>query len=683
MGKLIYMQSALPPLNSEVMQRFAKYIVQSKLNPWAEARSGLERQWAENDKGYLCKQSLPLMDTMPFIDQSPYGGNQIFEGVNNLTMRLSLQMMPPNGAWLTPVPRNPEPGQITKAVRSQQIWTHQKARTRRSYSKHLKQLVVRGTSHLLLKWVQEYIYKTISTRVGRRRLKTLMKQTGEDPAVIRAVNKVREEQISFNGPVLRVVDSFDVYFDSECDVVNDRKIAYVLQTFRRPSDLLAEKDEYGEPMYENLDFDSDKGIVPFKAIDIYSGRVGGTYVQGWKRLQSLNNMGTYPQQDSNNSTPLVPVYIYHSMYTKFEGLEFYDTYFHVAISSRGNEARVIKVEENPSVDGHRHLVTDTYIDYFTNTAYGISGVEKLLSAWGQNNFLSALWMNAAASSEFPAQLIASGVLKGNTINLGPGGLTEVAAAAIGMDIIKPIMKLDRASELGLENRNFLDRKIGEAFENAGAYKDNAAQMRSTRETATSVNYRATNQGLAVDETATKFNDTLQEVCQWVYDMEQQTAIADQNLEGQDVIRYGQIQGNDILAGELMFDEWKRPRDIEIMGTQGEANKEQNKAEKREFLDVVARAAPVLKNAPVLVQEIIKDLSTDYNIEIDEKAWMTPEELAAADPQVQMMALQQGLQNPQMLMQLSPELMHQLGGASNNAQAQSPPAQPNPAAQQPA
>lgn len=677
MGKLIYMQSELPPFNSDAMKGLAKHIIEGKLNPWSEGRRGLEEQWLQNDRAYLCKQSLPLMDTMPYIDSSPYGGNQIFEGVNNLVMRLALQMMPPNMAWLTPVPRYPESPEITNKTRSQQIWMHQKARTRRSFARHLKQLVVRGSSHILLKWVLEYVYKQLSTRVGRRRLKAYMKATGQDPSVVAAVGKVREEQLSFNGPVLRVVDSYDMYFDSEMDIVNDRRPAYVLQTFRRPSDLLAERDEFGEPMYTNVKFDSmdPDAIVPFKATDVYAGRVGSTVVQGWKRLQSLNNMGVFPQNNTESSTPIVPVYVYYSMYTRWEGMEFYDTYFHVAISARGNEPRIIKIEENPSIDGHRHIVTDTYIDWFTNTAYGISGVEKLLSAYGRANFLSALWMNAAAASQFPPYLLASGILKDDTINLGPGGITEIAAAAIGADVIKPIPTPDKGMQLGFDSMNFLDRKIGESFENAGAYRDNAENMKSGRETATSVNYRATNQGLAIDETAEKFNDSLQEVCQWCYDMNQQTAEAEIAPDGKEIISYGEMQGNNIVRGELMFDEWKRPRNIEILGTKGAQNKEQNKAEKREALQVVTQAAPVMPNAPALVQKITKSLLDDLNIETQPEDWMDPMQLAAQNPMVQMAALQQGLHNPEMLAQMmAPELQGGMNGGNptqnpNGGQAQ--------------
>ena len=50
---------------------------------------------------------------------------------------------------------------------------------------------------------------------------------------------------------------------------------------------------------------------------------------------------------------------------------------------------------------------------------------------------------------------------------------------------------------------------------------------------------------------------------------------------------------------------------------------------------------------------------DLNIETSPEDWLTPQQLAAQNPEVQLMALQAALQNPQMLAQvmgISPEEM---------------------------
>jgi hypothetical protein len=660
MVNLVYEQPDMPSLKSKFMATLARELMH-KLDGWKTARQPLERQWMENDRAYLCQQRLPEMEGMQYIYAGRTGETDIFDGVNNLSLRLSLASMPKDESWLTVVGRMGESAQLINATQAQQIWMHRKAGTRKVVGRHYKQLIVRGTSYYYLRWHTETKYKRLGTVSGRRRLRRFLQQNGQDESIVKQVNSIRQSVIEFQGPAPRVLDSYDVWMDPEADLVCDRRPGMVIVTYMRPCDIAAAKDEDGEDMFENYD-----KIVPHKGHEVYWGSQEGN-----RRLQSLNMLGIRPQNYASSSTDLVPVYTFYCHYMEHQGVKFYDTYFHVADDKQG-DPRIIRIEENPSNDGHRLILQDQFIEFFTNVAYGISGVEKLLAAWHQKNFLSALMLNAAAATTFPAYLVASGLLKDEMPNLTPGAINEIAAAALQLDnIIRPMPVPERGLQLSFNEMDYYKKKIGGGFEVTGAYASDSGQSLSTRETATSVNFRATNQGLAIDELSEKFGDNIQNLCQWAYDMNQQTAVPERNAAGEKVIQFGQIDGNSVRPGELKFDEWKQPRSIEVLGLHGVANKDQAIKNKMTALQHVVPAAQILPNTPALTTKLLRSLFTDLNVETDDQDWMTPQQLAAGDPAVQMAALEQAIQNPDIL-QMAMQSVAQQQGMMPNDQAQAGP-----------
>lgn len=662
MPNLIFQMPDFPKLDSDFMTNLAMHLMNDMLPYWKDSRKPLEKQWMENDRAYLCTRRLPEMEGMQYIDQSPLGETDIFDGVNNLSIRLSLASMPKDESWLTIVGRGSESQQIVNAVQAQQIWMHRRAGTRRVFGRHYKQLIVRGTSYLYCRWHREMKYKRLGTLQGRKRLRQFFKKTGQDTEVIKQINSVRVPTVEFEGPVPRILDSYDVWNDPEADLLCDRRPGMIFVTAYQPADLKAATDDFGDPMYENLAFEPEdqERIGTIKASEFYWGTTEGN-----RRLQSLNMMGIRPQQYASASTDIVPVYTFYKHYLEWEGVEFFDTFFHVAQSSDGKH-RMIRVEENPSSEGHRLILQDQFIEFFTNVAYGISGVEKLLSAWHQKNFLSAVMLNAAAATTFPAMMIASGIFKDDQPFMTPGALNEVALTALAQgSLIQPMPVPDRGMQLSYENMEFWKQKIGSGFEVTGAYGTD--QSKGNRETATSVNFRATNQGIAIDELSEKFGDTLQSYCQWSYDMNQQTAQPeDPGAKGKGdpgVMRFGQIVGNSVQPGELRFDEWKQPRQCEVLGLHGVANKQQSVVNKKDALAVITQNMQMLPNGPALASKVARSLFTDLNVETEDQDWMTPQQLAMTDPQTQMLALQAGLQNPDMLRQV----MAQMQGVPLNGQ----------------
>lgn len=673
MSNLIYEMPDFPAYDSELMLDLARHLMNEMLPYWKDARRPLERQWLENDRSFLCVRRLPEMEGMQYIDASPYGEDDMFNGVNNLSLRLSLASMPKDESWLTVVGRSAESPALINAVQAQQIWMHRKAGTRRVFSRHYKQLIVRGTSYLYMRWHREMKYRRLGTLKGRKQLRQYIRKTGGDESIVKQINSVRVPTVEFEGPVVRVLDSHDVWMDPEADLLCDRRPGMIVVTAYQPSDIEAATDDMGEKMFENY-----KDVAPMKAAEFYWGSMEGN-----RRLQSLNNMGIRPQQYANASTDIVPVYTFYKHYFQFDyngtKMEFFDTYIHVAQSKDGTH-RIIRIEENPSDEGHRLILQDTFIEFFTNVAYGISGVEKLLSAWHQKNFLSAIMLNAAAATAFPAMLIGSGIFKDDQPFMTPGALNEVALSALqGGNVVMPMPVPERGMQLGFENMNYYKQKIGGGFETVGAYGQTSGN--GNRETATSVNFRATSQGIAVDELSEKFGDTLQAVCQWSYDMNQQTAQPEDAGKGKPgVVRFGQVVGNTVQPGELKFDDWKQPRSIEVLGLHGVMNKQQSIQNKNEALKVVTQGMQMLPNGPALTMKIARSLFTDLNIETEEQDWLSASQLAMTDPATQLLALESGLQNPQLLQMVMDKVngVHPDGNAQGNPQAGTGQQPPSPA-----
>ncbi len=629
MSRLVYMQDKLPPNTSEFMKRLAKILMDRK-EYWHWARRPLEEIWSECDDGYLCYRQLPISEGMPWIDQSDFGPTDLFDGTNQLAYTLALAIMPKDESWLTMESYpNEDPG-IVKQLQAHQIWLHRKAQTRRVFSRHLKQLIVRGTSSIFWQWSREERYTRLS---GIDSIIALAKELGISKEEAAQYGRARQMDVRHDGPRIRPLDVFDLFNDPEADVVLDRRTANIVQTFRRLSDLEAEYDEQNQRVYAEKDI---KDIVPWTAEDIYHKDEDGQ-----KRLQSLNTMGVYPQNAVDRSTKLVPVYVFYCPFLEHEGKKFYDTYFHVALSRTGNSPFMVRVEENPSDHGHNFVLTDTYIDWFTNVAYGISGIEKQLSAYKQLGVIEAILLQSMVAAQYPAMMMQDGLMKENEgFNGAPGAINIIAGGAMNENSLRPVPTPDHGVQLGLQDNRWYKQKVAEGFGNLGSYQDDPTRSMSSRETATSVNFRATTGSRSVDDQSEKFGDTLQELCQGVSDMSKQMTLPDGNGK----VNYSRITGQprQVLRESLNYADFIKEREVQVLGLHGVVNRAQEIQELRDALEVVGMTAQALPNAPVMTQAIALQLIQKLQVEIPPGAEMTPEQLAAANPQVQMMALQQVL-----------------------------------------
>ncbi len=600
------------------------------------ARRPLMEYWRESDDAYLCYRQLPHNAGMQWTDKSDFGSTDIFDGVNMLATRLSLAMMPKDGSWLTVVSRQGDDAKIVQGIQAQQLWMHDRAHTRRMVARHLKQLMVRGTSALFISWENRSRRKKISNPQGRKRLKSLLKSGKVPKANIDLIDNYYDEVPEYVGPKIRVLDALDLYLDPAHDLTVDRRSAYIVSTYRRLDELHREEDRDGNKIYSNLD-----EVKAWTPTEIYMKDVEGS-----NRIRNLNTMGVFPQNQPYRNEGYVPVYICYMPYYEYQGEKFYDTYFHIAESRESSISRIIRIEQNPSIDGHQFLIKDTMVDWFGNTAYGISLVEKLLSKYHQKQVIEALTLEAAITSVFPAYNVLSGVLRDDTgVSFSPGDINEVAQNPAGLKFIEPMpMPNTTGVGLGMQEIRFWGEAIAQGFGEWGVQNNNPTRSLSTRTTATEANISATSGSLAIDELVEKFSVSLQELCQLTYDLSRQEL----EPEGGDKIAFPQMQGPGMAKqAEISWNDFKVPRDIMVQGLHGQYNKSERIQAGTEFLKGIAGLANLLPNASQLAEPVVLQLADALNIPIPEQAKMDPNQLAATNPAVVQAVMQKlAQQNPQ-------------------------------------
>lgn len=663
--RYVFRTSEIPALNSEFMNSLAQHFHRT-YEFWQWSRTDLVDKWMESLEAYNGVRRLPEIETMQYVSEGDRGEPDVFFGVERLSRQLSLAVMDKQEQWLTVVPRRMEDPTITNQVRSQQAWVHRKADTRRIFARHLKQMIVMGTSHILLNWEPEFVLKRIGTGQSRRKLRSMLKQAGR-PDGAQLVGQARVQELKFNGPRLQVLDNFDVLIDPEVDVTRTKVPGVCVQQYYRIEELEALEYDDGKKVFGNL-----KDLGTMRSDELYYQSLEG---QAREQAKSMAQGVTVRNDYSDVMAKFVKVLVFNLPLVVWQGEQFVDYYFYVAIDENNNP-RMIRVEENPSDAGHRLIVTDHYIDYWAPAAYGISGVDKVVGWWNTKNFIEAAKVNAIAASIWPAVVTAAGAFK-DVPDWTPGAVNELAQLALSDNVIKAMPVPEKGIQIGTMTETYYEQKMNSSFESMGATQQQ--QQMADRETAASVNYRASSQGVLIEDQAEKFGNSLQTICQWTLDMSIQTALPQgKDADGDDVLGFSTVVGGNTQRAEIKIGQFKEPRDIEVLGLHGAINKAQGVSEKQKGMDSLSRLGQFLSNTPALANKLVRSYMNDLNIETAPEDWLTPQQLAAQDPQVQMMALQAALQNPQMLAQvmgISPEEMAGApppGAPPQNEKASQPP-----------
>ena len=657
MPKIVYEQSDIPSFDSEYMTRFAYHLWQMKLY-WHDARRPLEMKWRECDEAYLCYRRLPNTGGMDWVDDSEFGETDVFDNVNLLSLRMSLALMPRDYRWLTVSSREGEASELIEAIQDQQIFMHRKARTRRQYARVIKQNIVRGTTAAMWTWRDNVRYRRLTTVETKPHLRKHLKAMGADPKDINKIIRARVPETTFSGPHIRPLDTFDLWIDPHLDLTNTVYPATIVQTFHFLPDLEDAVDDNGQKLYKNLE-----GLTPFSVEQIYA----------WDnnfRMRSPEVIGVFPMfglypARITGFTKLVPVYIFHFPYLKFEGEEWFDTYFHVALNNGFKYPRIIKIEENPSDSGRPHVLIDNYIDWFTNIGWGISGVEKALTYYRQKNLLQAVTTNAAVATTFPGYLIYSEAFRDDQeVNFSPGALNEVSHNPLGLKVVEPVPAPAQGLQLGLQDLRYWAQEIRTKMGVDGLAVDNPSRSITKEKTATEVDADATSGSSLLEDLVEKSSDMLTDICQGVYEASRMNLKPD--AEGNIVFEKAlndRIQQVTIPAGALDVE-----RTIQVNGYMGALNKAQEMRQKIQALQLTEEVAKVLPSAVPMIQKLWVSILRGLNVPIDPKELMSPEELAAANPQLQMQTLQNAVQNPQVVQAVLEQIHKQRQMAFDQAQS---------------
>lgn len=655
MGKLIFKPDDTPPLGSAYMDRLAKHFWGLK-EYYHESRRPVEAKWRACDEAYLCYRVLPDTGAIDFLDDSEFGETDAYDNVNTIVIRMLQAILPPGMPYLNPSASDPsEPVSVSDAVRDFLIYKHRMAGTRRQLAKWLKMMVVRGDGAFYWEHVEEFAVRPVVGPRAAMAIQDALVTGGIANRDAAAFTRVMEEVCTFNGPVIRVIDTHDYFFSPITDLTNKRREPFIVQTFRHLSDLVAET-ENDKPVYGNL-----KGLDGSYAYDLF-----GRSTDGQSRVRSLQIMGVEPET-GKDSTKLIPVYIAYVPYIKFEDKEFYDTYFHFALSatrgSSGQGPRMIRVETNPT--GQRQFLFDTYNEFFTNAPYGISGIEKSLTALRQKNTLGGLMFNAAVASQFPAQNVVADAFKDGEVSFMPGAINEIAN--IGADPLKvmaPVPTPDRGLQLAWQDMKFWGDELRTKMGIDGLAAESKTRGITKGKTATEVNRDTSSGNLMLDEMTAKYSDTLTEFFQGSFDVMKDRPMPD----AQGYLEYQRNINSRMVQDKLHVRDLQKPRSITVGFLQGVFDKGQRLQSINQAIGMVAQAGQFMPQAGAIIAELTIEACRLMNVPISPEAMMTPEQMAAQNPQVQVMAIQNALQQiGQMQGGMPPEIQTGNGEIGNGGE----------------
>lgn len=632
-SQFVFQQSKIPSFNGYWARRFARHLWDIKLH-YHEQRKPKDVYVRECDEAYLCHRYIPDTGAIRLIEDGEFGESDVHDNANIISIRLALSLMPRNEKWLIPESLDSDDtDDLTDLIHDLNMDVHRKARTRRNFQRYIKQLYVRGSSYLWYDWNDEYRLRRIADDIeNQSAFEQHVSKLGLTGKQAKDYTRGKRKELTFSGPIIQPVDYFDVWVEPLVDIVNNRRPSTILQRFRPLAKLMAETDMNDKKLYSNLENVSEWSLEELYQNDQLAG---GRY--GSLRLFGL------PPVNFSKGIKLVPIYICYFPYIKFEGLEFWDTYFYLLLDRKGYTPRLIRVEENPDDAGLNHLLVDHYVDYYVPQPYGISGCQYQLSKYHQKNFLQLLMITAAAHSVFPPNLILESAFRSEEqLSFNAGDSIGVLDNPLGLDVIKPLAMPASGAQLGQEVLQFMGQELKAQAGVDGLSGSSPARELGKRKTATEINADTSAGSFFLDNAAENITDNLQELVQGTWQMIQQ------NLKpfSGDKIEFERYLGDKWKKASMKLEQLKEDRSITVLGVSGQLNKQQDMSNLVESIQVMGSS-----NDPRLAT--LRYISTlkllkKLNVQVPKEMEMSPEQAVASNPQVQIAAIQQALQNPQIL-----------------------------------
>lgn len=634
--RYIFQQSKIPKLNSAFGKRLAKHLWDFKL--WlADHRREREVYVRECDDAFLCRSRVPDVQGLDLLEMSEFGETDVKDNATIISIRLALTLMPRSNPWLQCGERENDDPKIIQACTDFNIYQHLKARTRRHMQRVFKQDFVRGSTYLHYDWVDKYRRRRLTNSENGLALEKFLAEQGLSKLDAKKFARGRENELIYSGLQVTPLDFYDVWVEPYVDITGPGEDpATIVQRFRHKARLLAEVDDNLKPVYENV-----QDIEPYCLEEL----VNNADFLG-RRMASEGLMGNTPGTTYQSNVELIPVYIFHMPYFEFEGYEFWDTYFHLALSSEGDKPVLIKIEENPNDLGLNHLLMDHYEDWFTPTPYGLSPVQFMVSKLDQKNLMQMLTITGAAMGVIPPRLVfEAGLRDDEEISFLPGATIPVIESQAGMDVIKSLAMSPEGAKMGAEFLRFYADELKAQAGVDGLMTDNAARAMASRKTATEIDRDSTSGSFFLENSAENITEgMLNDLVQGGWQLMQ--ANVKPSAENPNTTDYQKYLGDKLIEAQLSIKDLTAKRSIQVVGQAGAINKAQEVTSLVKYFEVLSRMTS--PSAEPLKQWVAQQIAAKQGLILPDELRKTPQEIFIESPQIQIQAIQEGLKNPEVM-----------------------------------
>lgn len=652
-----YKQANLPKPGSEIGQKIANYVYE-----WyryaSDSRLNLAQDiWPKCDDAYHCFRELPTNSAMKWADTGDLGETDLKDAVDFLSDAIMLSLMGRDDSWFQPVSYKTEEQGIQNIIRDYLAYKHREASTREMYGIHLGQVMRRGTGAISLEWRKTYRKVRMgameSLAMAPEIQQMAQEQHGMDiptEDIAKVLTRQTKDVISFNGPVIRPLDMYDVFLDPVADIRNVQDAPMATMVYKTPEEL---KDTYEDDevtkFYSNLD-------------DLKEWSPNEIYMSEPMRYRSTMTMGLNPFLSGDTKSKFIPVLVFHKQVLKLEGNVWVDCFFHVALTGGKNGGRLIACHENPSDEGRRDVFIDTYRDWL-NCSYGISAIEKSLPDWNKKNVASALGLNASLVEIFPPLAVISNMLTDDRrIDVKPGGYNVISfKPSVLTNFCAPLPIAKGGAENAMSYSRFLGQKILGQMGAYGSIMQDPTKSMASAKTATQINTETTSGTVGRDNFLEKLTKNLEHLCQAFYDLCRQN---DQGGENGMIKFIQNVDGSgDVSVAQLSKEILDQDRRIVVTGWHGMQNKQQELDMTKQILEVLTQGGGIqfLPTGPLVAQDVLFKLLGLLGLKDIAKYKTDPATLLLQQPQVQielnqMMAQLQASGVPPQILQLIAQVL---------------------------
>lgn len=654
-------ESELPKLTDAKVQQYGTELG-AEWESFDKPRQMLHTElWASGDRAYMAiRDDLPFIPTLKYVDNGMLGDPGIRNAIKSARDELMSNCLSADGSWLEPVSMNDDDdnGTILK-VKNMMITKMFEAGMRDSAQIAADQLLARGCTALGIRWETVYAVH----RAPKKMIKELaevaeaMELTNDDGEPLIQKGPTKYWRQIFDGGIVYPIDMHRLWFDPIADMGGkDRTMSFIHLSLKTMDDLKGAKNrKTGEFLY-------DHDILE----DVQEWTYQQFYQQNPYACASTKLLGIDPSVEDLGK--FVPVYMFYRQVRKFKDDDiFVDKFFYVARSGNGKDWKIIRVQDNPSSRG----VMPFYVmnnDPYLGSPYGTSMAEKCLSAWKMKNVNDAVASTAAVLQHFPPYFYFGNVLKNDRAPkwMPAAGQEIVNRPGIGKDWIFPFPINPNNTEIGLQ----LSKFYGEQIKSASGYQSPVIDSDPTRSsskerTATEVRNTASEGSTSTANLVARFNEHLIEpVANAMHDLVRENATEDQRYVSMGI--EGRLQQEKLTPEEI-----NRDRQIKIVGRKAIADKANVVASLTEVLKILSmpQAAQVIGSLPMILQDTLLHIINLLGVPIKDEYRLSPDDLMAKDPQLQIKAIQAALANPQMVEQIAHMIAEMPQGQQMLAQLQ--------------